>query len=509
MAMPIQTETRSLLRFQPSTLVALLVAGAFFMENLDGTVIATALPQMAQTFGVGPVDLNVGMTAYMLTLAVFIPVSGWVADRLGARTVFASAIGLFTLASILCGMSSGLWEFTAARILQGMGGALMVPVGRLVVLRTTEKKDLVRSIAYITWPGLAAPVIGPPVGGFITTYASWRWIFYLNVPLGIIGIALALAWIKNAPGHSRRFDWLGFALAGSACTSIMYSLELLGQQNVRWATAGWFFGYGVVAGCAGVWHMRRTAHPLIQFDALKQRTFAVVIWGGSLFRLAISVSPFLLPLMFQIAFGLNAFRSGLLVLAMFAGNLFMKAATTPILRRFGFRRVLVVNGLVTAALIGSFTVLSPNTPTALVIVLLFAHGLSRSMQFTAISTMAFVDVSPVADEFREQLLHGHDADEHGHGRRGRRRRAAAGGMAARRVVVGADHCGFSPRLWDGIDRRRPCCRRLPQPGSERRRRGERARPRLNGEDRRINAAASKRPCGIPRRRASAAAFAPR
>ena len=380
-------------RLPPSTLVALLVAGAFFMENLDGTVIATALPQMAQTFGVGPVDLNVGMTSYMLTLAVFIPVSGWVADRLGARTVFASAIGLFTLASILCGISSGLWEFTAARVLQGMGGALMVPVGRLVVLRTTEKKDLVRSIAYITWPGLAAPVIGPPVGGFITTYSSWRWIFYLNVPLGIIGIALALMWIKNAPGQARWFDWLGFALAGSACTSIMYSLEMLGQQSVRWTTAGWFLGYGVAAGVGAVWHMRRSAHPLIQFDALKQRTFAVVIWGGSLFRLAISVSPFLLPLMFQIAFGLSAFQSGLLVLAMFAGNLSMKAATTGILRRFGFRRVLVVNGLITAALIASFTTLGPNTPTALMVVLLFAHGLSRSMQFTGISTLAFVDVS--------------------------------------------------------------------------------------------------------------------
>ena len=392
MVMSIEADAGSPPRFQHSTLVALLVAGAFFMENLDGTVIATALPQMAQTFGTSPVDLNMGMTAYMLTLAVFIPVSGWVADRLGARTVFASAIGLFTLASILCGMSNGLWEFTAARILQGMGGALMVPVGRLVVLRTTEKKDLVRSIAYITWPGLAAPVIGPPVGGFITTYSSWRWIFYLNVPLGIIGIALALVWIRNAPGHERRFDWLGFALAGSACTSIMYSLELLGQQDVRWATAGSFLGYGVVAGWAGVWHMRRTAHPLIQFDVLKQRTFAIVIWGGSLFRLAISVSPFLLPLMFQIAFGLSAFQSGLLVLAMFAGNLFMKPATTPILRGFGFRRVLVVNGLITAALIGSFGLLTPNTPKALMIVLLFAHGLSRSMQFTSISTLAFVDI---------------------------------------------------------------------------------------------------------------------
>src|SRR5712671_6410508 len=204
--------------------VTLLVAGAFFMENLDGTVIATALPQMALSFGANPVDLNMGITAYLLTLAVFIPVSGWIADRLGARTIFAFAIALFTFSSILCGISNGLWQFTSARILQGMGGAMMVPVGRLVVLRVTEKKDLMRSIAYITWPGLAAPVIGPPAGGFITTYVSWRWIFFFNVPLGIIGIVLAILWIKNQREESGPFDWLGLAMADSACISFMYSL---------------------------------------------------------------------------------------------------------------------------------------------------------------------------------------------------------------------------------------------------------------------------------------------
>src|SRR5882672_6033586 len=297
MVTSIHAEARRTLRFQPSTLVALLVAGAFFMENLDGTVIATALPQMAQTFGVGPVDLNIGMTAYMLTLAVFIPISGWMADRVGARTVFASAIGLFTVASILCGISNGLWEFTAARILQGMGGAMMVPVGRLVVLRITEKKDLMRSIAYITWPGLVAPIVGPPVGGFITTYSSWRWIFFLNVPLGLIGIMLALLWIVNErEDKPRPFDWLGFALAGTACTSLMYSLELLGQQNSQWSSVGIFLGYSLVAGWMAVRHMRRSAHPMIEFACLRVKTFAVSTWGGSIFRIAINASPFLLPL---------------------------------------------------------------------------------------------------------------------------------------------------------------------------------------------------------------------
>jgi len=373
--------------------VALLVAGAFFMENLDGTVIATALPQMAQSFRVSAIDLNLGMTAYLLTLAVFIPVSGWVADRFGPRTVFASAIAGFTFASILCGISNGLWQFTAARILQGMGGAMMVPVGRLVVLRITEKKDLMRSIAYITWPGLAAPVIGPPVGGFITTYSTWRWIFFLNIPLGLVGMFLAIRWITNQKETSaRRFDWLGFALAGTACTAFMYSLELLGQPESRWSTAILFLSYSLIAGTAAILHMRRSAHPLLTFSSLAIRTFSVSIWGGSLFRIAISVSPFLLPLMFQIPFGMSAFQSGLLVLAMFAGNLSMKTVTTPILRRFGFRNVLITNGAITGLLILSFTLLSPDVPRALVGTVLFLHGLSRSMQFTSLNTVSFVDV---------------------------------------------------------------------------------------------------------------------
>jgi len=373
--------------------VALLVAGAFFMENLDGTVIATALPQMARSFGISPVDLSMGITAYLLTLAVFIPVSGWVADRWGARTVFSSAMGVFTIASILCGISNSLWEFTAARVLQGIGGAMMVPVGRLVVLRITEKKDLMRSIAYITWPGLVAPILGPPAGGFITTYSTWRWIFFLNVPLGVIGITLAMLWIANDREHAGRpFDWWGFVLAGTACTAFMYSLELTGREGRHWETIGLLFAYSVVVGWLAVRHMRKAPHPLIEFACLKIKTFAVTIWGGSLFRIAINVSPFLLPLLFQIGFGMTAFQSGLLVLAMFAGNLTMKPITTPVLRRFGFRKVLLVNGVITGVLIILCGLLAPQTPKLAIIVVLFLHGLSRSMQFTCLATLAFVDI---------------------------------------------------------------------------------------------------------------------
>jgi EmrB/QacA subfamily drug resistance transporter len=373
--------------------IALLVAGAFFMENLDGTVIATAMPQMARSFGASPVDLNIGMTAYLLALAVFIPMSGWLADRFGARPVFASAIGLFTASSVLCGLSNGLWAFTAARILQGLGGAMMVPVGRLVVLRTTAKEDLLRSIAYITWPGLAAPILGPPVGGFITTYASWRWIFLLNVPLGFLGVVLALWLIPSSRSSQKRpFDWIGFMLTSAACVTLMSGLDLIGRHQINWLTTGLLLVCSLAIAAFAVSHVRRHPHPLIDLSSLRVPTFAVTIWGGSLFRIAIGATPFLLPLMFQTGFGMNAFTSGLLVLAVFAGNLLMKPATTPVLRRFGFRTVLIANGLLAAVTILACALFTSSTPKAIIVAVLFAGGLFRSMQFTSLNTLGFADI---------------------------------------------------------------------------------------------------------------------
>lgn len=363
------------------------------MENLDGTIIATALPQMGRSFHVSPVDLNIGITAYLLMLAVFIPISGWFADRFGARTVFVSAIAVFTLSSILCGLSNGLWQFTASRVIQGIGGAMMVPVGRLVVLRTTEKHDLLRSITYITWPGLVAPIVGPPVGGFITTYASWHWIFFLNVPLGALGIVLAALWVTNLPEENiRPFDWTGFALSSTACTTFMYGLELIGRQNTPWLTTLLFLACGCVSGALAVIHFRRARAPVIDLISLEIKTFAVTIWGGSLFRIAINASPFLLPLMFQVGFGLNAFQAGLLMLGLFAGNLGMKTVTTPVLRRFGFRSVLIINGMLTALAIFACSALTSHTPRIVILGVLFVNGLCRSMQFTSLSTLAFADI---------------------------------------------------------------------------------------------------------------------
>ncbi len=363
------------------------------MENLDGTVIATALPQMAQSFHVGPVSLNVGMTAYMLTLAVFIPISGWFADRFGARTVFGGAIAVFTLSSIFCALSDGLGEFVIARVVQGIGGAMMVPVGRLVVLRSAEKEHLLRAVSFITWPGLVAPVLGPPIGGFITTYASWRWIFFLNFPLGLIGIVLSILWIgNNREDADRPFDWTGFISSAVACTTLMYGLELVGQQPTPWLTIFLLLVVSVLTGMLMVWHSNRHTAPLISLSSLSIQTFAVTIRGGSLFRIAISVIPFLLPLLFQIGFGLTAFRSGLLVLAVFAGNLGMKTVTTPVIRRFGFRRVLIGNGLLTALSLFACALLSPTMPTPIIAAILFFGGLCRSMQFTSLNTLGFADV---------------------------------------------------------------------------------------------------------------------
>jgi EmrB/QacA subfamily drug resistance transporter len=376
--------------------VTTLIAGAFFMENLDGTIIATALPQMARTFHVGAVRLNIGMTAYLLTLAVFIPISGWVADRFGSRSVFASAIATFTFASLLCGTAHTLTEFTLTRILQGIGGAMMVPVGRLIVLRTTPKDKLAAAIAYITWPGLTALVVGPPLGGFITTYASWHWIFFLNLPIGLIAFVLTLLWVENVrAGEKHGFDWLTFVLAGFASAGAVYGMEKLGSEGVSWHLPGMVLALSLLSGAAAIAAAQRSpATSLIDLESIKLKTYSLSVYGGSAFRIAVSVLPFLLPLMFQIAFGLNAFQSGLYLLALFAGDLSMKAFVIQSLRRFGFRRILIVNGTITALSMALCALLSPATATILVIAVLFFHGALRSMQFTCMTTLAYAEIPP-------------------------------------------------------------------------------------------------------------------
>ena len=372
---------------------ALLVAGAFFMEFLDGTVIATALPDMARDFGVSAVELNIGISAYLITLAVLIPASGWIADRFGARAIFTLALAIFTLASVFCGLSTEVNTFVAMRILQGVGGALMVPVGRLAVLRTTPKHLLIKAIATLTWPALVAPIIGPPLGGFITRYASWHWIFFINVPLGLAAIFLSLRLIPDIRETERRsFDLTGFITTAVAMVSLVTAMERLGdRQPAIWPTLALAaLGFGCLL--YSIRHFRRAAAPMVRLDALQVPTFRVTMYGGSLFRASISAVPFLLPLLFQVGFGMDPFHSGLLVLAVFVGNLTIKPATTPLIRWLGFRRLLLINGALNVCSLLACALLTPQTPLWAIMLILYLGGVFRSIQFTGVSTLAFADV---------------------------------------------------------------------------------------------------------------------
>lgn len=374
--------------------VALIVAVAFFMQLLDSTIISTSLPQMGQSFSVPAVAMSIGITAYMLTMAVFVPLSAWLADRFGARNIFLVAIALFTLASIACGFSQSLMQFVAARIVQGLGSALMTPVGRILVLRNAEKSELLNATALITWPALFAPVVGPVLGGFITTYLSWHWNFFINAPLGLAGLALVARFVPgDRESEAKPFDWPGFFLTSLGLAVMLYGLERLAHPEDGLLPTAGSIAIGIVIGWFAVRHLLQAPHPLLDLSAFKILTFAIsTLAAGTVFRVAINATPFLLPLLFQVGFGLRPVDAGLLVLAYFLGNLGMKTVTTPTLRRFGFRTVMVVNGVIASLAIMACGAISPQTPLALTVALMLVAGLSRSMQFTALNTLAFADI---------------------------------------------------------------------------------------------------------------------
>jgi EmrB/QacA subfamily drug resistance transporter len=348
---------------------------------------------MAVSLGTNPVDLHVGISAYLLTVAVMILPGGWAAERYGARAVFTSAICLFTAASALCALAVSAETFVAARVLQGVGGAMMVPVGRLVVLRTTEKADLMRAIATLTWPGLTAPLFGPPLGGFIAEHLHWRFIFLVNIPLGVAALLLALRLVPRvASGSKRAFDWVGFVLAGSACLCLELALDLIGRADPPFVAAGLLAVAGVVAGVVVRRHLYRARQPLIDPAPWSVPTFRMVMLMGTSMRGLIAAMPFLLPLLFQLGFGYDPFHAGLMVLGLFVGNIGMKPLTSWVLRRFGFRRVIVVNALVQAGTMLGCAAVGPWTPLVAILPLLVVSGASRSMQFTALGTLAFADV---------------------------------------------------------------------------------------------------------------------
>ena len=373
--------------------MALLVAGAFFMEILDATIITPAIPLIATTFGVGAVDVNVAITAYLVTVAVLIPASGWVADRFGPRPVFATAVAIFTLASIGCAVSVSLPMLVGMRVLQGLGGAMMVPVGRLAVLRFSGKTNLVRAIALLTWPALAAPVVAPVLGGAIVTVGSWRWILFVNIPIGIIGFLLSLKLIRGDANPSPRpLDWRGLLALGTGIAAALIALEGIRINDTNWMVVAVGFAVAALLLAVATWHLLRYRYPLVRLRVLRVPTLRITVSAGSLYRLVISAVPFLLPLQFQLVFGWTPLASGSMVAVLFAGNIAIKPATTPLMRRYGIRRVLLVNAVLSVGCFGLLSTFHAGMPIVVMAIVLFISGVLRSTGFTAYNTLAFSDV---------------------------------------------------------------------------------------------------------------------
>jgi EmrB/QacA subfamily drug resistance transporter len=365
------------------------------MQMLDATIIATALPAMAASLGVAPVRLNVAITAYLLAVAVFVPLSGWLADRVGARRVFVFAIGLFAFSSLLCGISQALWQLVAARVLQGFAGALMVPVGRIVLLRSVPKAQLMGAMSFLTIPALVGPVLGPPIGGFLVTYASWHWVFLINLPIGAIGIALVLRFLpevsKPAP---RPLDVLGLVLSGVSLASLVLSFDVIGHGIMPWYGVLALIGVGVLSGLLYLLHARRTPHPILDLTLFRIQTFTASTLGGNLSRLAIGATPFLLTMQLQVVFGMTPLAAGLLSFTGAAGALLMKFTAAPIIRRFGFRRTLMVNAVLSGLGVLAIAFFGASSAHWIIMTVLLVAGFLRSLQLTGVNTLTYADVTP-------------------------------------------------------------------------------------------------------------------
>ncbi len=371
----------------------MVIATALFMENMDSSVIATSLPAIARELGEDPVIMKLALTSYLLSLAVFIPVSGWCADRYGARTVFQIAIAIFIGSSIGCAYADSLLDLIIARSCQGVGGALMVPVGRLILLRAVPKEKMIDALASLTIPPLLAPTIGPPIGGYITTFYDWRWIFWINVPIGFAGIFLAYVYMPDVRGEpDERLDWTGFFLAGVGLSTLICGFTIYGRDVLPAFTAPAMMITGTLLIWGYVIHARRSDNPILDLGLLKVPTFLTSVAGGGIFRLGIGAIPFLLPLMLQIGFGLNPFQTGLITFAGALGAVLMKFTAAGILRRWGFRQVLTFNALLCAVLLAVYALFTRETPHLVIAAVLLAAGFFRSLQFTALNAVAYADI---------------------------------------------------------------------------------------------------------------------
>ncbi|HEU4549940.1 MAG TPA: DHA2 family efflux MFS transporter permease subunit [Rhizomicrobium sp.] len=373
--------------------IALIVGAAMFMEQLDGTVLATALPSMARELGVIAPSLSVALTSYLISLAIFIPVSGRIADRFGARTVFRNAIIVFTLGSILCGQAPNVPFLVAARFFQGIGGALMLPVGRLVLMRSVEKRDLIQATSWVLIPAVVGPILGPPLGGFIVTYLDWRWIFYINVPIGIVGVMLVNRYIADTRADGpQEFDFPGVLLTALSLGLLLFGFELTSHEGAL-TTALILLVVGSLAGVAYVFHARRATDPILDITLMKIPTYGTSVIAGAITRITQGAHPFLLPLMMQLGFGFTAAQSGMMTLATAIGSIAAKPVAPPILRRFGFRDTLMVNGFFASAGYAICGLFRPGWPLSLMFAIMVLSGFFMSIQFTGYNTIAYDEIS--------------------------------------------------------------------------------------------------------------------
>ena len=374
-------------------LVPLIVACALFMENLDATVLSTALPAIAKDLHEDPIQLKLALTSYLLTLAVFIPASGWLADRFGARLIFRLAIIIFAIGSACCGFARSIEFLVMARALQGVGGAMMVPVGRLVILRTVPRSEIVGALAWLTIPALIGPVIGPPIGGLIATYFTWRWIFWINLPIAALGLVLASLFIPNVFGEEMApFDFAGFLFSGFGLSALVSASAALDANVDSPLLVAALFAVGIAGIVLYVRHARRTAAPILDLDLLRYATFRAGALGGSLFRIGVGAVPLLLPLLLQLGFGFSPLRSGLLTFVTALGAIGMKVAAAKVLQKWGFRRVLIFNSVVSAVFIAAPAAFTPAMPALLMVVVLFVGGFFRSLEFTCINAISYAEI---------------------------------------------------------------------------------------------------------------------
>jgi len=372
-----------------------VVATALFMEQLDSTIVNTAVPTMAASLGVEPLSLKAVVASYIVSLAVGIPVSGWIADRFGTRRVFSSAVAIFTVASIACGLSVNVTMLIAARILQGLGAALMTPVGRLAIVRTFAKSELLVAMNFVIIPALIGPLLGPTVGGLIVHWVSWREIFFVNVPMGIAALVIIHRYMPDYHGDTRRrLDFVGLVLFSSGMAILSWLLEIFGEHDITALEGASLLALSLSLLAAYVWHARQVAHPLLQLALFKLRTFRVSVSGGLVTRLGIGGMPFLLPLLYQLGLGLPAWESGLLTMPSAAAAMGMKFLSSRILRRYGFRSTLIVNTMLVGTTISLFSLITPATPIAVILLLAFAQGFFNSLQFSSVNGMAYADITP-------------------------------------------------------------------------------------------------------------------